>query len=109
MRKQIESILRKQNNLTATYFKSPLENILPSIHSNWEKIEADLSQGSGNELQSGKFHSIASLGVNEFGVFYEPNFMIWPTIESEKFTIQYLRKNCQMDLEAPTRIWMSFL
>jgi len=89
MRKQIESILCKQNNLTTTYFNTPLDNCLPLIHSNWEKIKIDLSQGSGNEIQSGKFNSIASssaLGVNAFGVFYEPNFMTWPTIESEKFT-----------------------
>lgn len=88
MRKQIENILCKQNNCTATYFQTPLENILSLIHSNWEKIKADLSQGNGNELQSGKFNSIASssaLGVNAFGVFYEPNFMIWPTISNEKF------------------------
>lgn len=89
MRKQIENILCQKNNLPATYFQTPLENVLPSIHDNWKKIESDLSQGSGNELQSGKFNSIVSssaLGVNAFGVFYEPNFMIWPTIESEKFT-----------------------
>jgi Restriction Endonuclease associating with ARP len=89
MRKQIENFFCKQNNLTATYFKSPLENVLPFIHPNWGKIKANLSQGSGNELQSGKFNSIGSssaLGVNAFGVFYEPNFMTWPTIESEKFT-----------------------
>jgi hypothetical protein len=88
MRKQIENILLSKNNITTTYFKSPLENVLPSIHPNWKKIESDLSQGSGNELQSGKFNSIASssaLGVNALGAFYEPNFLIWPTIKSEKF------------------------
>lgn len=89
MRKQIENILCQKNNLPATYFKSPSDNVLPLIHPNWEKIKANLSQGSGNELQSGKFNSTGSssaLGVNAFGVFYEPNFMTWPTIESEKFT-----------------------
>jgi hypothetical protein len=89
MRKQIEHILCQKNNCTTTYFDKPLENVLPLIHSNWKKIEADLSQGGGNELQSGKFNSISSssaLGINAFGVFYEPQFMTWPTIESEKFT-----------------------
>lgn len=89
MRKSIEKLLCKQNNLTTTYFGTPLENVLPLIHSNWNKIKTDISHGSGNELQSGKFNSIASssaLGVNAFGVFYEPNNMTWPTIESEKFT-----------------------
>jgi len=89
MRKQIEHTLCQKNNRTATYYNNPLENCLPLIHSNWEKIKADISRGSGNELQSGKFNSIASssvLGVNAFGVFYEPNFMIWPTIKNAKFT-----------------------
>ncbi|MBT4552269.1 hypothetical protein HOC37_04740 [bacterium] len=88
MRKQIENTLCEQNNLPATYFKSPLENCLPLIQNKWEKIKIDLSQGSGNELQSGKFNSIGSssaLGVNAFGVFFEPNFMTWPTIKSQKF------------------------
>ena len=101
MRKQIENILCKQNNRYATYFDSPLENILPLIHSNWKKIEADLSQGSGNELQSGKFNSIASssaLGVNAFGVFYEPQFMTWPTIDSQKFTNPTFEKKLQNGL-----------
>jgi len=89
MRKQIENILCQKNNLPATYFNSPIENILPLTLPNWEKIKANLSQGSGNELQSGKFNSIGSsavLGVNAFGIFYEPNFMIWPTMKTEKFT-----------------------
>ena len=102
MRKQIENILCNRNNLTATYFKSPLENVLPSIHPNWDKIKTDLSQGSGNELQSGKFNSIASLsalGVNAFGVFYEPYYMIWPTIKSEKFTNPAFEKKLSNGLQ----------
>lgn len=89
MRKQIEHILCQQNNITSTYYDTSINNCLPLIQSNWSKIQKDLSQGSGNELQSGKFNSIGSssaLGVNAFGVFYEPNFMIWPGLKSEKFT-----------------------
>ena len=102
MRKQIEKILCQKNNLTATYFNTPLENVLPLIHSNREKIKTDLSQGSGNELQSGKFNSIASsssLGVNAFGVFYEPNFMTWPTIESQKFNNPEFEKKLSNGLQ----------
>jgi hypothetical protein len=102
MRKQIEHILCQKNNTTTTYFKSPLENMLPSIHPNWEKIKTDLSQGSGNEIQSGKFNSIASssaLGVNAFGVFYEPNFMTWPTIKSQKFSNPAFEKKLSNGLQ----------
>jgi hypothetical protein len=102
MRKQIENILCKQNNSTATYFTTPLENIFPFIHSNWNKIKKDLSQGSGNELQSGKFNSVASssaLGVNAFGAFYESNFMTWPTIEPQKFNNPAFEKKLSNGLQ----------
>jgi hypothetical protein len=102
MRKQIENILCHRNNLPTTYFNSPLENILPLIHPNWEKIKANLSQGSGNELQSGKFNSIGSssaLGVNAFGVFYESNKMTWPTIKSQKFINPVFEKKLSNGLQ----------
>ncbi|MCD4742898.1 MAG: hypothetical protein K8R67_10535 [Desulfobacteraceae bacterium] len=88
MRKQIEKILCQRNNYNSTYLNSPLENCLPLIQNSWEKIKNDISQGSGNELQSGKFNSIGSssaLGVNAFGVFYENRFMKWPALQSQKF------------------------
>lgn len=88
MRKQIEKILCQRLNLKSKYFDAPKDNCLPIIHTNWFKIKADISQGSGNELLTGKFNSIGSssaLGVNAFGVFYETNFMHWPTLLTEKY------------------------